>query len=119
MDRYVILQHDPPAGGDTGRHWDFMLEVGDVLRTWALAAEPAPGTSIDGTPLPDHRLVYLEYEGPIAGNRGHVRRWDAGTYATVGTDSDQIVVRLRGTRLAGTVTVSRDADHPDRWQFSF
>lgn len=28
----------------------------------------------------EHRRLYLDYEGPISGDRGSVRRVDAGTY---------------------------------------
>ena len=58
--RYVILEHDHPA-----RHWDFMLESGDVLRTWRLAAPPRPGGAVAAEPSFDHRRAYLDYEGPV------------------------------------------------------
>ena len=35
---------------------------------------------MDAEVLPDHRLAYLDYEGPISGDRGSVTRWDRGTY---------------------------------------
>ena len=64
MPRFVILEHDHPV-----LHWDLMLEAGDVLQTWRLANPPTPGCAIDATALPDHRLTYLDYEGPVSGNR--------------------------------------------------
>ena len=39
--RFAILEHDYPV-----LHWDFMLEAGDVLRTWRLPAVPATGEMI-------------------------------------------------------------------------
>ena len=39
MPRFVILRHDKPRG----EHFDFMLEAGDVLKTWALALAPGSG----------------------------------------------------------------------------
>ncbi|MCS7047501.1 MAG: hypothetical protein NZO58_14185, partial [Gemmataceae bacterium] len=83
MPRYVILEHDHPA-----LHWDFMLERGDVLRTWRLPAPPSIG-KIAAQALADHRRAYLDYEGPVSGNRGTVRRWDAGTYATITPETGQ------------------------------
>ena len=38
MPRFVILEHDHPQ-----LHWDFMLEVGEVLWTWRLATAPRGG----------------------------------------------------------------------------
>jgi len=76
MPRFVILEHDHPS-----LHWDLMLEAGDVLQTWRLANPPEVGSSpIDAMALGDHRIAYLEYEGPVSGNRGAVRRWDAGVF---------------------------------------
>src|SRR5947208_419106 len=79
MPRYVILEHDYPT-----LHWDFLLEAGAVLRAWRLAAPPQPDRAVPAEPSFDHRLVYLEYEGPVSGDRGCVRRWDSGTYTPHG-----------------------------------
>ncbi|MFO1094461.1 MAG: DNA polymerase ligase N-terminal domain-containing protein [Planctomycetaceae bacterium] len=76
MPRYVILTHDHPFP-----HWDLMLESGGVLRTWRLLNEPATGRRVPAERLADHRLKYLDYEGPVSGGRGIVARWDYGTYA--------------------------------------
>ena len=73
--RFVILIHDHPH-----LHWDFMLETSGVLKTWRLAEEPRTGATTAATVLPDHRIEYLEYEGPVSHNRGTVTRFDAGTY---------------------------------------
>ena len=99
MPRFVILEHDHPA-----LHWDLMLEAGDVLQTWRLAEPPAPGLAIEATALADHRLAYLDYEGPISGNRGTVSRWDAGVFtdATASTPQHRILIfegkKLRAAR---------------------
>src|SRR5438874_2539346 len=65
MPRFVILEHDWPT-----RHWDFLLEAGDVLRAWRLLDEPAPGKAVLAEPNFDHRLLYLDFEGALSGNRG-------------------------------------------------
>ncbi len=75
MPRFVILEHDYPH-----LHWDLMLEDGDVLRTWRLSAPPEPGVGVDAEPSFDHRLIYLDYEGPISDGRGNVKRHDKGTF---------------------------------------
>ena len=95
-----------------------MLEAGNSLHTWRLACAPTVGSDpIDATELPDHRVAYLDYEGPVGGNRGSVRRWDAGTF-TWEADSkpDVRLLRLNGTRIAGHVRLVRVAG--TEWRFS-
>lgn len=75
MPRFVILEHDHPV-----LHWDLLLEAGDVLHTWRLVAPPG-AEPIEATALGDHRRMYLDYEGPVSGQRGTVRRHDAGTFS--------------------------------------
>jgi len=74
MPRYVILEHDAADG----RHWDFMLAGGEALATWALAERPDAAGPVAARSLADHRVAYLDYEGPISGGRGSVTRWDQG-----------------------------------------
>ena len=94
--RFVILEHTYQ-----GVHYDLMLELGDVLRTWRLETPPEPGRTVGAEPLPDHRLLYLDYEGPISGDRCSVRRWDAGTYTGDASGSNHVCVELHGERLCG------------------
>ena len=86
--RFVVLEHDW-----NGVHWDFMLEAGDDLRTWAMNAPPAPGQDLPARALADHRLAYLTYEGPVSGDRGRCGAWprgrsrrSSGSPATCGSD---------------------------------
>lgn len=112
MPRYVILEHDHPS-----LHWDFMLESGDVLRTWRLPAVPQRGETVTATAAFDHRPMYLDYEGPISGNRGRVVRWDHGTFVWYQTEADRLALELDGARLRGTVVLER-AD-ADKWILRF
>src|SRR3954469_24553164 len=98
-DRFVILEHDHPF-----LHWDFMLEFENRLRTWRLATPPAPG-AVAAEALADHRLEYLNYEGPVGGNRGHVRRWDRGTYTIEAISPDAWIVFLTSGRTRGRVVM--------------
>src|SRR5262249_55736250 len=97
MPRFVILEHDHPQ-----LHWDLMLETGDVLRTWRLGAPPAEG-EFSAEPSFDHRLLYLDYEGPISGDRGRVVRRDRGTYDLLTEGSGVLDVRLGGEKWRGTL----------------
>src|SRR5437867_4275768 len=107
MPRFVILEHDHPH-----LHWDLMLEAGEALRTWRLAAPPQPGAPIAALALGNHRLVYLDYEGPVSGNRGTVWRWDRGEYHTMDETADSLTVLLRGERLGGRAALTQmDGEH--------
>jgi hypothetical protein len=98
MPRFVILEHDWPT-----RHWDVLLEAGAVLKAWRVLGEPVDTRPIPAEPNADHRIQYLEYEGPVSGNRGSVVRWDAGTFEWV--SSDPVRVRLTGQTLRGEATI--------------
>lgn len=99
--RFVILWHEMPAGSARRSHWDLMLETSPSapLRTWALEDEPRLGARITAQPLADHRREYLDYEGPLTQNRGHVTQWDRGTYRMSSQAEQQCEVELNGSRL--------------------
>jgi hypothetical protein len=111
MPRFVILEHDHPA-----KHWDLMLERGEVLRTWRLAASPVVGTAVSAEASFDHRRTYLDYEGPIRGGRGRVVRWDAGEFVWLTDEANQIAIGLRGERCRGTAVLRRQPG--DSWSFT-
>jgi hypothetical protein len=98
--RFVILEHDHPF-----LHWDLMLEVGEVLRTWRLLEAPAAGKRIAVESLGDHRKAYLDYEGSVSGGRGVVRRWDQGEVEWLEAGPERVVVRLRGGRVSGDAVI--------------
>jgi hypothetical protein len=100
MPRFVILAHDWPAP-----HFDLLFEVGGVLKAWRLAAEPG-AEPVVAVPNFDHRPSYLDYEGPVTGDRGTVTRWDSGTYAGELVPNGWTVT-LNGTRLRGQATLAR------------
>lgn len=96
MPRFVLLEHRWE-----GVHWDLMLEAGDALRTWAIDAPVVAGVDLPARALPDHRPIYLEYEGAISGNRGTVRRVDAGQYTARAWEEGWVRVHLEGDQLVG------------------
>jgi hypothetical protein len=104
-----------PAAGERPDHWDLMLQHDDVLWTWALDCDPHQAQPAKR--LPDHRVAYLDYEGPISGDRGRVSRWDAGEYAVESRNDDRLVLRLCGGRLNGQLRLGRVAD--ERWEYEF
>lgn len=113
--RYVVLRHDAPRG----LHWDFMLERAGVLATWALAEPPDAAPVVAATPLPDHRLAYLDHQGPISGDRGSVIRWDRGTYRCQRWEAEEVVVAVEGEILRGAITLRRSPEAPTPWTFAY
>ncbi|MEI7684510.1 MAG: DNA polymerase ligase N-terminal domain-containing protein [Planctomycetota bacterium] len=101
--RFVILTHDHPS-----LHWVLMLEDTGTLRTWRLPSPLATG-AIDAKELPDHRLAYLDYEGPVSGNRGTVQRFDAGSYQIAAQTNDRLELILDGGSLRGHLLLERTA----------
>ena len=118
MPRFAVLEHRWD-----GVHWDFLLEHGETLRSWALGAPIAPGREVPARALPDHRLVYLEYEGAVSGGRGTVRRVDAGQYEARTWAADLVRIRLTGAQLSGEAELRRiqvgAAETPLGWVFRF
>jgi hypothetical protein len=102
MPRFVILEHDHPV-----RHWDLLLEAGDVLRAWRLAAPPIVGQAVAAEASFDHRRLYLDYEGPISGGRGTVSRWDAGTFDWIAEEEGRLALKLQGDRVGGVAVLER------------
>jgi DNA polymerase Ligase (LigD) len=96
MPRFVLLEHRWD-----GVHWDLMLQRGEVLRTWAIDAPVVAGADLPARALPDHRIVYLDYQGDVSGNRGTVRRVDEGTYAAIRWEEARVRIRLEGAQLVG------------------
>jgi hypothetical protein len=97
MLRFVILHHT----GIDAPHFDFLFEMEpDALLTsfrcptWP----PLPGDVWEE--MPEHRRDYLEYEGPVSGHRGDVRRIDAGTinHVVLATDPPTLGVALEAIR---------------------
>jgi DNA polymerase Ligase (LigD) len=112
MPRFVVLEHDHPE-----LHWDFMLEHAGALKTWRLTEFPPPlGQKLRAQALADHRLLYLNYEGPVSGNRGQVIRREQGTYDIVPPsdesagrefNKDSLLLTISGSRLCGSVCLER------------
>ena len=77
-----------------------------------LGAQPARRL-LPAEPNADHRLFYLDYEGPVSGGRGTVSRWAAGLFDWIEDGPDRVTVRVNSDRLAGLVTLRAESDR--RW----
>ena len=101
MPDFVLLEHDHPS-----LHYDFMLEWDGVLRTWRIDRIPSEPASIHVDSLPDHRLIYLDYEGPVSGSRGTVSQIDRGEYHILSESHTSLKIRLRGRQIQGTAILN-------------
>jgi hypothetical protein len=112
--QFVILSHNYPH-----LHWDLLIEEPgrEMLRTWRLKRPPGSDAAVPAEALPDHRRMYLDYEGPISGGRGEVQRWDFGEYEALSETEDQIEIRLSGRRIAGDAVLT--LQEGSQWTFQF
>lgn len=113
MSRFAILIHDHPFV-----HWDLLVQRGGVLRSWRLLESPdrwlsaAESTDLSAEAIADHRLLYLDYEGPVSRERGQVVRWDHGQAEWLAESELSVRLRLSGTKLVGELTLDRETSQP-------
>ena len=87
--RYVILHHT----GIPAPHFDLMFETaqGASLATWRSPVWPIQSPTIVER-LADHRIAYLDYEGPVNNDRGQVTRIAGGTFQLDAYSGDLVVL---------------------------
>ena len=113
MPRFVLLIHDHPFV-----HWDLLVQRGEVLRSWRLLESPdrwrsaAESQELSAEAIGDHRLMYLDYEGPVSCERGQVVRWDHGQAEWLTESETSVRLRLSGSRLSGELMLDRATSQP-------
>lgn len=118
--RFVVQLHH--AGR---RHYDFRLQVGDVLKSWAVPKGPSydPKVKRMAVEVEDHPLSYAAFEGEIPEGEygaGHVARFDHGAWTTDDDVETQLAkghlrFALHGKKLKGAwhlVRSSKPARQP-------
>jgi bifunctional non-homologous end joining protein LigD len=92
------------------RHFDFRLQVGDTLKSWAVPKGPSYDPKIKrlAVEVEDHPVSYADFEGDIEEGygKGHVDQFDKGVWATQGDPEAQLQkghlrFELFGKRLKG------------------
>jgi DNA ligase D-like protein (predicted 3'-phosphoesterase) len=116
-----VIQHHA-ARSD---HYDFRLEIGGVLVSWAIPKGPStnPKDRRMAHRTEDHPLDYASFEGVIPRGEygaGRVIVWDRGTYAnaaqhqmTEGLERGHLSFRLDGEKLRGDYALTRIREGED------
>jgi DNA ligase D-like protein (predicted 3'-phosphoesterase) len=101
--RFVVHEHEA-----TRLHYDFRLELGGTLKSWAVPKGPSMSAAYKrlAIAVPDHPLEYADYEGIIPEGTygaGPVVVWDAGTWAPtdLGDPEEQLAAGMLAFRLDG------------------
>jgi bifunctional non-homologous end joining protein LigD len=109
-------------------HYDFRLELGGVLVSWAVPKGPSfdPSDKRMAIHVEDHPLSYGDFEGTIPPKQygaGTVIVWDKGRWEPVG-DPEQglakgkLVFKLQGQKLKGLwelVKIAKPGDRQEAW----
>ena len=93
------------------RHYDFRLQVGDALKSWAVPKGPSydPAVKRMAVQVEDHPVDYAGFEGAIPKGEyggGHVAQFDRGVWSTEGDaqaqlDKGHLRFELFGGKLKG------------------
>ncbi|MCR3884299.1 DNA polymerase ligase N-terminal domain-containing protein [Methanotrichaceae archaeon M04Ac] len=114
-------------------HYDLRLDVGGVLKSWAVPKGPSLDTKTKrlAVPTEDHPLDYIDFEGTIPTGEygaGTVIVWDIGTYEnTTSADGKEVSIAealerghatflLSGEKLRGGYALTRTGrGKNERW----
>ena len=111
--RFVVQLHDA-----TTLHFDLRLQIGDVLRSWAVPKGPSldPRTRRLAVPVDDHDLDAGDFEGVHEGHRrgsGAVIIWDEGAAEIVTDQPGHLSFILHGSKLTGGFALTETGQR--RW----
>jgi bifunctional non-homologous end joining protein LigD len=111
---FVVQKH---RAHRAGLHWDFRLEHGGVLWSWAVPRGPSldPADRRVAIHVEDHPLDYAAFQGTIPDGQygaGTVETWDRGTWEPLGDPEEgmrkgNLRFVLAGRRLSGRFTLAR------------
>ena len=106
---FVVQEHQA-----TAHHFDVRLEVGGVMRSWAVPKGPSmdPAVKRFAVEVEDHTLAHNDFEGRTGG--GGVIIWDRGLYEQGGRvpwpealERGHAVFVLHGEKLRGGFALQR------------
>lgn len=119
---FVVHKHSA-----TRLHWDLRLEMGGVLRSWAVPKGPSldPAEKRFAAEVEDHPTGYADFEGIIPeGNygAGPMIVWDRGLWTALedvekGYAKGKLLFALKGYKLRGVFTLVRIKGSRKDWLF--
>jgi len=115
LHRFVVQKHRARS-----LHYDFRLEMGGVLRSWAVPKGPPlePGVRRLAIRVEDHPIDYIDFDGDIPQGEygaGKVEIWDNGDFTLEKESADILEFSLRGKRLLGSYALIHTDDR--NWLF--
>lgn len=118
--RFVVHEHHA-----THLHFDFRLEIGGVLKSWAVpkGVSMNPKEKRLAVAVPDHAVSYIDFEGTIregSYGAGKVFIWDKGELETDLNAGRQLaegklVFKIFGEKLRGGFTLLKMQSRPKQW----
>ena len=104
---FVVHEHDA-----SHLHYDLRLEIGGVLRSWAIPKEPPEKEGIKRLAIQaeDHPLEYADFEGTIpegSYGAGTVRIWDKGEFSVEKEMDSELLIEFKGKKLIGKYALIR------------
>ena len=105
--RFVVQKHQARS-----LHYDFRLEMGGVLRSWAVPKGPPLESGIRrlAVQVEDHPIDYIDFSGQIPQGEygaGSVEIWDKGVFDLQIETPDRLEFLLRGEKLSGNYVLIR------------
>ncbi|MHB8845455.1 MAG: DNA polymerase ligase N-terminal domain-containing protein [Nitrospirota bacterium] len=112
--RFVVHEHRSKR-----LHYDFRLEIGGALKSWAVPKGPSmdPADKRLAVMVPDHPLEYIDFEAVIPEGHygaGPVVVWDEGEFIPIDTDDPEQSIKsgrfsfaLKGTKLKGVFALAQ------------
>jgi DNA ligase D-like protein (predicted 3'-phosphoesterase) len=125
--RFVVQKHDASS-----LHYDFRLEMDDVLKSWAVPKGPStdPSDKRMAIHTEDHPVDYIDFEGTIPEDQyggGTIIVWDGGAYENLRENKEgenvsmadsfedgKVEVWLHGKKIKGGYVLIRTGGKKER-----
>ena len=117
--RFVIHEHHA-----TRLHFDLRLEIGGVLKSWAVpkGVSMNPSEKRLAVAVPDHSIGYIDFEGTLREGTygaGEVRIWDEGDFEAENAERNlakgKLVFTFYGAKLKGEFALVKMSGQAKNW----